>query len=225
MTTEISYVIDPASVEWEMDWTDVDEDGNRRYPDKPDKEMRYEWSGILALLLNNEVIHLNSYHWKTEWPEEARKSTCLGVICSDVFSWGCADSEDISCGELKDLYLMYKDNPSWGPTIWCMIKRREMPQGPVAKLMREAGVDVDSLHTAHGLRLNFYDGVSAGIAKLKYYLYSAWAAENGHEVLPFDKHWWAGWNDYAKANPDWHRNHNDEMDEVREQFKKQNGFY
>lgn len=156
----IAYEIKPSEIEWEMDWTALRSDGSRMYPDKSDKEMMFESQHALALLLMNEVIRINSQHWKKDWPEDARKATYLGVDCSDIFMWGCSDSEEINVDELKDLYHLFIDEnlKGWGPTIWCLSKRREMPQGPIEEVMRDVGIDMDAIKAKYNLRVNFYDG-------------------------------------------------------------------
>ena len=156
--SDVSYTIDPLNIEWEMDWSQTDSEGNRKWPDKPEKEMVFEGELAVAHLLINDVIFLNSHHYEKEWTEEARKSTALLVNCNDVFAWGCADAEEISFEEVESMYRIWKDNPTYGAALWCMIKRREMPQGPVADAMRKAGVDLDAFQKEHNLRINFYDG-------------------------------------------------------------------
>jgi hypothetical protein len=101
----------------------------------------------LAHLLINTVIFCNNgwfYKDKGEpWKEDA---VSLHVNCNDVFAWGCADSEDITSTEIHDLYKMWRRDPSWGPAVWCMMKRKLMPQKPVEKMIRDAKIwDLDSL--------------------------------------------------------------------------------
>ena len=222
--SEISYTIDPANVEWEMDWSQTDTKGNRKWPDKPEKEKIFEVEEAVALLLINEVIFLNSHHWEKEWPDRARKTTSLNVNCSDIFAWGCADAEEICVDdEIEDLYRMWKDNPTWGSALWCMMKRREMPQKPVEEDMRKDDVDLDAFQKEHNLRNNFYSGHSAAQAKFKYECYSEWARSTGKKVLPFDAGWWNGWKDFIKANPDWEEQVGKEAYTlIRNQFIKDN---
>jgi len=222
---KIRYMITPGSIEWEMNWAGTDPDWQSKYPGKPEKEMIFEQEAALALLLINEVIHINSHHWKKEWPEDARKSTALGVNCSDIFAWGCADSEEISVDEIESLYRMWKHNAKWGAALWCMIKRREMPQSPVADAMRKDGVDLGAFQKEHNLRINFYSGCCLAQAKFKYETYIAWCHEKGCDGRPFDAGWWKGWDDFSKAHPDWEESVGKQTyARIREQFIKENGW-
>ena len=95
---------------------------------------------MLAALLADEVIFLNSFHWEKDWPEEAREMTSLNVNCNDVFMWACADAERISYKEIPDLYAHWTADPSNGPAIWCIKKRKVMPQKPLENLIRKADI-------------------------------------------------------------------------------------
>ena len=118
----------------------------------------------LALLLMNDVIFVNDHWYEKDWPSEAQRTTSLCVNCNDVFAWGCADAENIHVSELASLYAMFKKDPAWGSAIWCMVKRKEMPQKPVEKAIRAMGIwDLDAL----GLAINTTDAeVTALMAEL-----------------------------------------------------------
>lgn len=186
---KIKYMIEPGSIEWDMNWSGNKPDGGRMYPDKPDKEIIFEPQLALALLLNNQVICIDNHWWEKDWPEKARNSTYLGVNCSDVFSWGCSECEEISYREIKDLYLMYKQDSRNGPILWCMKKRREMPQNPVADSMRKEGIDLDAFQKEHNLRVNLYNGFNGALHKagIKYddanyaNFRAQWIKDNGWE--------------------------------------------
>ena len=200
-----THVVTPDQAIWIMDWSQRNEDGTRKYPDKPEREEVFEEAKGLALLLINEVVHLNSHHWMAAWPKDARKTLHLGVDCSDVFAWGCSDSEDATYEDIEDVYRHWVKDPRWGCAVWSMIRRGQMPQGPVAKRIRDAGIwDLDALRTEHGLLANHYDGVSGVQAGQKYEAYRAWAIAEGGEPLPYDAKWWDGWRLYVAANPGWH---------------------
>lgn len=84
---KIIYTIKPEDIYWEMNWGEYkNDDGSKRYPDKPDIETEFEVEFALAHLLINGVVFINNYWWKKEWSEEARKATVLGVNANDVFS-------------------------------------------------------------------------------------------------------------------------------------------
>ena len=97
----------------------------------------FEPEHALAHLLINDVIIINEYWWKKEWIEEARKATALGVICNDLFGWGGADAEQICVGELRQLYDLWIDDPVYGSSIWCILKRKRLPQKPVFDSIQE----------------------------------------------------------------------------------------
>lgn len=141
--------IKPDDIEWEMDWGD-----------KPNsrgvsgKQMIFEEEAALAHLLINEVVFLNSFWWKNKddpradgnWTKEESEFISVNVNCNDVFAWGCADAESLQYNEIENLYRMWVKDSAWGPAIWCMIKRNQMPQKPVEKIIREAGIwDLDKL--------------------------------------------------------------------------------
>ena len=128
-----NVTITQQSVMWIMPWGD-------NHPDKPAEEIIFEDEGALALLLLNEVIFLNSYHWKKEWPEEAKRTTALCVNCSDVFMWGCADAEPANYEDIEDIYRHWAKDTEWGAAVWCIKKRKYMPQYPVYKDILKAGI-------------------------------------------------------------------------------------
>lgn len=199
------HVVTEAQALWTMRWDGLNPDGTRRHPDKPEIEEVFEPAKALALLLINEAVHLNSHHWRDDWPKDARRTFHIGVDCSDVFAWGCSDSEDAAYDDLEDIYRHWLRDPRWGPAVWCMIRRREMPQGPVEQRIRKAGVwDVDALRVEHGLSANHYDGISGVQARQKYEAYCAWERDEGREPMPYDAKWWEGWRRFADAHPGWH---------------------
>lgn len=146
--SDIKWTLEPDDIEWEMDWASM----KRANPNSeeiqatPDKEAKFEEAPALAHLLMNEVIFLNDHWWEKEWPEQAREITSLNVNCNDVFAWGCADAEELPYKEVENLYRMWRKDPAWGPAVWCMIQRNQMPQPPVEKLIRKAGIwDLEKL--------------------------------------------------------------------------------
>ena len=134
----------------------------------------------------------------------AKKTTAMAVDCSDVFAWGCADDEDMNYRDIEAVYGFWKKDPIWGTAVWCMTKRKELPQRPVADRIKKAGIwALEDLTKEHGLRANVYDGMSGVSSVLRYAAYSAWAARSGGPVRPWDRHWWAGWKEFTVANPGW----------------------
>lgn len=145
MPKEISYTIDPADVHWTMKWRKADGTKDPMFADKPDTEEVYEEPGMLAVLIANNLIHMNAPWWEKSWPEDAKRGFYVGLNMNDVFAWGCADSEEIKFDELKDVYMHFEKNPEWGPVIWASKKRRQLPQRPVIDMMVKDGVDIEAL--------------------------------------------------------------------------------
>ncbi len=139
--------IGPNTVEWEMNW------GPNPPKGKPEKEMNFEPDKAVAHLLLNDVIFLNSNWWRapgerkhTGWTAEEAELISVNVDCSDVFAWGCSDAETLPYDEVENLYRAWKKDPGWGPAVWCMMRRNQMPQKPVEDAIRTAGIwDIDAL--------------------------------------------------------------------------------
>lgn len=117
--------------------------------DITDDEIEYK----LSHLLMNHVIFCNNGWWWEEkgisWPKDY---ITHHVNCNDVFAWGCADAEDITHEEIHGLYTMWLKDPSWGPAIWCIKKRKCKPQEPVEKEIRRLGVwNLDEIYTELGI--------------------------------------------------------------------------
>ena len=167
-------------------------------------EQDVEAEEILALLLAQNIVFLNTHWNKKDWPEDARTSIRILVNCNDTFAWACADAEPVRKDQLLDLWSYVAKDPCYGQIVWCIIQRKQMPQEPMAKAIMKTGLwDLDALQHTHGLRPNFYDGVSTELAQQKYTLYSTWAAQQGQTPLPFDATWWEGWKAFVAATPDW----------------------
>jgi hypothetical protein len=150
MTQEIKWTLTPSDIKWEMDWSEYKRpkaNPSARILAKPDKEQKFEEDQALAHLLMNEVVFINSNHWRDDWSEDDRKQISVNVSCNDVFAWGCADGETLPCNQIETLYNMWLKDPAWGPAVWCMIQRKQMPQKPVEKIIRAAGIwDLDKLN-------------------------------------------------------------------------------
>lgn len=111
------------------------------FSDKEGKEkIVFEDSMALAVLLAKEIVLINSYWWRKDLPESDRKNVGVFVICNDIFAWGCADAEDLPHEEIETLYKMWRKDPCWGPAIWCIKQRKQMPQKPVEEDIRKAGI-------------------------------------------------------------------------------------
>lgn len=91
----------------------------------------FEPHNALAYLLLNDILIVNDHWWKKDWPEEAQKSISFGVLCSDTFSYACADAELLLFSELEDLYQHVIKDPTWGSIVWCIKKRKQKPIKPI----------------------------------------------------------------------------------------------
>ena len=171
-----------------------------------------EYEETLIPLLLNDVIFLK--------PE--RQKFSIYVNCNDVFAWACADAEPIEESELREFMWRWSDDKLW-PEKWCCIKRREMPQQPMVKILERAGLDSQKFKEEHNLRPNLYDAMNSIRTSQKRSAYLDWCKETGQDPLPFDARWWSGWKEFMGENPYWY------FDEVRYyeeliEWKIENGF-
>jgi len=154
----VEWTLKPKDVQRPMNWSQKHPDGTRVYPDKPDIEVIFEPDAALAHLLINNVIFINDHWWEKTWPEAAQKTFYMGVNCNDTFAWASADSEELLFEDIESLYKMWIKDPSNGADIWCIIRRKELPQAPVEQMIRKAGVwDLDALIKEHDLQPNGYE--------------------------------------------------------------------
>lgn len=117
-------------------------------------DVDFDSTAALAVLLIEEVIFLNNHWWMSAtrsdkffkekldnpWPEEACKTFSLNVNCNDVFAWGCSDAEECFYDDLEDVFNHWEKDRVWGPAIWCIKKRNQMPQKPVYESIMKAGI-------------------------------------------------------------------------------------
>lgn len=127
----IEWLVTPEHVEWLRDnGTTV-----------------FEHEDALALMLLNDVVFLNGlchrYHsepFSPDEPSEVSGLVSIHVICSDVFAWGCADAENLPYREIENLYRFWRKDPNWGPAVWCMVRRNQMPQKPAEEIIAAQGI-------------------------------------------------------------------------------------
>lgn len=103
-----------------------------------------EW--LLAHLLLNGVVFLNT-HWSEDtWPEEARAGVIILVNCNDCFG-PYADCERIQLAEIETLYRLWQHDPVYGSLAWVMAKRKERTwvHKTHDALMAERGWDIEAL--------------------------------------------------------------------------------
>lgn len=122
------------------------------------KEEGYEWFNnekAVAYLLRKGVLFVNNRPYivnpwdSMEEQELSEKSTIIVlVLCNDIFMWGCADAEPITCdlndkcddsNELYHLLRLYLEDPKWGVVRWACLKRQEKPQAPIVGDMKKQG--------------------------------------------------------------------------------------
>lgn len=133
---EITRSVSDDDIDWSYEAT---HEAGKPLPAPTTKEV-FESEGALALMLINDVVFCNEHWWDDEWPEDAKRAISINVNCNDVFAWGCADAEGLPYQEVENLYRMWRKDPAWGPAVWCMIKRNQMPQKPVEDRIRKAGI-------------------------------------------------------------------------------------
>lgn len=117
----------------------MDEKGSGRFVDDEFGQAIFSYKGeelfelgaALGWLLKEEIVY--AY-------ELADKSFAFGVNCNDVFAWGCADIEEFDASELEGLYRESIKDKAYGPIIWCCRHRKQQPQPPLIKRMKEHGV-------------------------------------------------------------------------------------
>jgi hypothetical protein len=114
--------------------------------DMQDGTTEYLEEEILAVLLANEQVILNEFWWREDAPEDMRKMCSLAALCNDVFMWGCADAEPFFFRDLHEMWEHYKKDPDWGIAVWCIKRRKMMPQKPVYDYIKAAGIwDLDAM--------------------------------------------------------------------------------
>lgn len=93
----------------------------------------------LHLLLRDEVLFANErdYYYNGE---RAGSTIVFFVRCNDLFYWACGDSEDLPFTEIGALFKRHRDDPRWGVSKWCCVRRQMQPQAPIRRKMKEAGV-------------------------------------------------------------------------------------
>ena len=103
-------------------------------------EVSFEAGPALAVLLARGVVTTNSRWWREDLAPRDREVACLFVDCSDVFTWACAEAEELPFAQVERLYRMWRRDPAWGAAAWCIMRRATPPQKPVADRMGAAGL-------------------------------------------------------------------------------------
>ena len=103
-----------------------------------------EW--LLAHLLLNDVVFLNTNWSEKEWSAEARDGVILLVTCNDCFG-PYADCERIKLAEIEELYRLWQRDPIYGSLAWVIAKRKERTWAhkKIDVRMAARGWDVEAL--------------------------------------------------------------------------------
>lgn len=111
------------------------------FPEDPEPEE------ALGYLLLDNVILLGDYWYHKDRTEAQKREISINVICSDTFSYACADCEPLPFGELLIVYQLWRKDPLWGPTYWCVKQRKQRPIQPVLDELIARGYDIESALT------------------------------------------------------------------------------
>lgn len=84
----------------------------------------------LGQMLLAGILHVHGPEW-ADGPQ-----TLISVVCSDLFSWGCADSEDLPTDEIGNLYKHWKRGEI---DLWVCKRRKMRPQKPIVDGLKKAG--------------------------------------------------------------------------------------
>lgn len=107
-----------------------------------EKQTHFDTTLALGILLIDGPLILSNIIGKEQFEDEDRPNeliTGIYVNASDVFAWGCADSEPIITQEIETLFLMWCEDKYWGTIKWLCKKRGRKPQQPIIDDMKKKG--------------------------------------------------------------------------------------
>ena len=106
----------------------------------------HEPEQLLAHLLINDVVFLNTHWAEKEWSEEARDGVIILINCNDCFG-PYADCDRIKLAEIEVLYRLWQRDAIYGPLAWVIAKRKESPWAhkKIDARMAARGWDVETL--------------------------------------------------------------------------------
>ena len=123
------------------------DDGSQKYVvinfDDIDDEVDFdEYNLALAHMLTEHILLVTS-HWRRT--DELKDEVSLHVMCSDTFAYAYADCEPLHYANIKSLYQLFRKDPVYGPTAWCVARRKQRPIPPVAGGLIDNGYDLEAL--------------------------------------------------------------------------------
>ena len=110
----------------------------------------YDEELALAYLLASGYCFLGLVDLSKQYPEVFKKpkyTTCIYVLCNDIFNIASADAECIensdNCyndedSEIIQLYKYCKENETFGYIKWLCLKRKEKPLPELIEKMKKA---------------------------------------------------------------------------------------
>lgn len=115
--------------------------GVMKLKDAEDFEWFDEELAVAHMLISGQ-LYLNSrryleHDWGSNSTPSQSYTSVVFVSCNDVFAWACADGEPLPYTEIKDLFMLWHEDKTWGAVKWVCIKRNMQPQKPVANAMKK----------------------------------------------------------------------------------------
>jgi len=92
-----------------------------------------DWPETCAawLILAGEVsVFFRSWEYNsgTDYMGKIEEGGMIEYNCSDVFMWGCSDSEELSEADCISLYKAWKTGKPYATMLWVCKKRNQRPQ-------------------------------------------------------------------------------------------------
>lgn len=131
---------------------------------KTEKEIKEILDYVIKYDASDTTLNL-IYQWYTELKEHQEdilnlfdnenlycflskdNNVILELNCSDLFSWGCAEWEEITLKEIPSLLEEVRKDEIWGISKWCCLKRGMRPQAPIITRLKKDGRWTDELES------------------------------------------------------------------------------
>ena len=98
----------------------------------------------IVFLITNDICILGTERTCFFEDPEGRH-TCVYVLCSDTFDWGCADAEPLPHAEIGPLTKLYLEHGYNGVVKWVALRRGTRPLDEVVTRMKAEGFWTDEL--------------------------------------------------------------------------------